>query len=159
MKNEDLVPLVMIPRFSTYAGRATPSQCFSTIGMDVTEYDEIVLNVWRGNVVGSVTPGFRIWFEESTDQDAWTPCNGAPGGTEGDDPGENREGQFVLAIRKRWFRVRLQLGGADNVVTCWAVGYLHLRAPRRAAAAKSQASGDAPAPQQRPGGFGGFFRR
>lgn len=125
----DRVPLVMIPRFTTYAGRATPTQCFSTIGMDVSDYLGATLNAWRGHVVGSESPGFRIWFEESTDQDAWTPCQGAPGGTVGDDPGENGESQFVLVLRKRWFRVRVQLGGRDNVCTCWAVGFLVTRRP------------------------------
>lgn len=148
MMNQDLVPLVMLPRFTTYAGRASPTQCFSTIGMDVTEYDEAVLNVWRGHVVGTITPGFAIWFEESTDQDSWTRCTGSPGGSAGSDPGENAEQQSTLVLRKRWFRVRVQLGGADNVVTCWAVGYLHLKSPRR------------PEPKsEQQGGFRGFFSK
>jgi len=148
--SDDLVPLVMLPRFTTYAGRASPSQYFATIGMDLTEYDQAVINMWRGNVVGSITPGFAVWFEESTDQDNWTVCTGAPGGAAGCDPGQNTEQQYTLAIRKRWFRMRVQLGGADNVVTCWAVGYLHLRSPLRPAT---------PASPKPPATFGGFFRK
>jgi len=127
--DSDLVPLVMIPRFTTYAGRASPFQYFATVGLEVSEYKSVMLNVWRGNVVGEITPGFSIWFEESTDQDRWTHCQGMPGGPIGCDPGENDEEQYRFPVKKRWFRVRVQLGGRDNVVSCWAVGFLQLRTP------------------------------
>ncbi len=144
----ELVPLVMLPRFTTYAGLADPTQGFTTIGMDVTQYEGAILNVWRGHIVGTVTPGFTIWFEESTDQDRWTPCEGPPGGARGNDPGENAEQQYDMRIKKRWFRIRVQLGGADNVVTCWAVGYLRERGSRPAQApASRQRSTRLPAPK------------
>lgn len=145
----DLVPLVMLPRHSTYAGRASPTQYFSTIGLDVSEYDEAILNAWRGHIVGTITPGFALWFEESTDQDSWTRCVGSPPGAGGCDPGENTEQQYTIVLRKRWFRMRWQLGGADNVVTCWAVGFLHLRNSRR----------DGPPQSGGGGGLMGLFRK
>jgi len=146
--SNDLVPLVMLPRYSTFAGRASATQYFKTIGMDVTEYDQAIINLWRGRVVGSNTPGFAMWFEESTDQDNWTRCVGSPPGPEGCDPGEDTEQQYTLVLKKRWFRMRWQLGGADNVVSCWAVGFLHLRSPQR----EEQ-------PEQKGGGGIGFLRR
>lgn len=124
----ELVPLVLLPRYTTYAGKpASGIQYFSTIGMDVTAYQNAIVNTWRGKVVGSTTPGFTIWFEESTDQNVWSACTGSPGGASGGDPGENAETQYTLTLKKRWFRVRVQLGGADNVASCWAVGFLEER--------------------------------
>jgi hypothetical protein len=124
----ELVPLVLLPRYTTYAGLPDSGvQSFSTIALDATQFQNAIVNVWRGKLVGSTTPGFTLWFEESTDQVVWTVCDGSPGGPGGGDPGENDETQYTLALRKRWFRVQVLLGGADNVVSCWAVGFLEER--------------------------------
>jgi hypothetical protein len=121
----ELVPLVLLPRYTTYAGKITDSY-FTTVGMDVTQFEYAIVNFWRGKIVGTAgTPEFTVWFEESTDQSVWSECTGSPPG--GDDPGENTEVQWVLTLKKRWFRVRIQLGEADNVVSCWAVGFLEER--------------------------------
>ena len=124
----ELVPLVLLPRYTTYAGKpGSGNTYFSTIALDVTQYQNAIMNVWRGKLVGSTTPGVTFWFEESTDQDSWSVCDGSPGGGSGGDPGENTETQYTLTLKKRWFRVKAELGGADNVVTCWAVGFLEER--------------------------------
>ena len=123
----ELVPLVMLPRYTTYAGKVT-SAYFTTIALDVTQYESAILNVWRGKIVGTAeTPPFKMWFEESTDQDTWSVCTGSPGDTSGGDPGEGTETQYTLTLKKRWFRVKIELQNADNVVSCWAVGFLEER--------------------------------
>lgn len=120
----ELVPLVMLPRYTTYAGKPSSGYTyFSTIAMDVTQYESAILNVWRGGIVGATTPGFTISFFESTDQIVWSACAGSSAG----DPGENTEAQYTLDLKKRWFQIRVQLGGADNIVSCWAVGFLEER--------------------------------
>ena len=125
----ELVPLVLLPRYTTYAGQAVtpPDYYFTTIAMDVTQFSAAILNMWRGEIVGGTTPSFTVWYEESTDQDNWTVCSGSPGAGSGGDPGTNTEVQYSLALKKRWFRVKIELGGADNVVSCWAVGFLEER--------------------------------
>jgi hypothetical protein len=115
----ELVPLVMIPRFTTYAGVGT----YSTIAMEVTEYQSAILNVWRGPAVGT----WGIRFEESTDGVGWADCTVTPSGTPPYDPTENTEIQYVATLRKRWFRVSAVLAGTNPVATCWAVGFLEQR--------------------------------
>ena len=118
----ELVPLVLLPRYTTYAGNTV----FTTIAMDVTQYETAILNVWRGKIVGTETgaPPVKFWFQESTDQVNWTLCTGSAAD---DDPGENLEEQYTLTLKKRWFRINVQLGNANNVLSCWAVGFLEER--------------------------------
>ncbi len=114
----ELVPLVLIPRYTTYSGAHT----FTTIAMDVTDYQSAIVNVWRGTLTGAGT--FGISFQESTDQVNWTDCTG---GTSAD-PGADSEAQYTATITKRWFRALVVLTGTDPVVvTVWAVGFLELR--------------------------------
>jgi hypothetical protein len=117
----ELVPLILVPRYLTYAGAGD----FTTIAMDVTEYENAIVNVWRGKLLG-IVPSFLLTFEESTDQFNWTSCS-VTGGTHPVDPGENQEAQRIAALKKRWFRTKLTLGGSNVVVSCWAVGSLEQR--------------------------------
>jgi hypothetical protein len=114
----ELVPLVLIPRYTSYTGDNT----FTTIGMDVSEYQGAIVNVWRGKLLGT-TPGYAASFEESTDQDSWTICAGGNGG----DPGEDTEAQYTPTLTKRWFRIKLVLTGTGPIVTTWAIGFLEMR--------------------------------
>lgn len=126
----ELVPLVLLPRYTTYAGNDTSGTpyYFTTIALDVTQYQNAIINMWRGKIVGTAgTPAFKVWFQESTDQDSWSFCTGSPGGAAGGDPGENNETQYTLELKKRWFRVRIELQNDNNVVSCWAVGFLEER--------------------------------
>lgn len=120
----ELVPLVMIPRYTTYA--APNGQDFTTIAMDVTEYQNAVLNTWRSAMLPNGGSGdFKIFFEESTDQDTWKICAGTSG--TGEDPGSATEEQYVAQLTRRWFRVRVKLAGTDATTTCWCVGFLEER--------------------------------
>ncbi len=114
----ELVPLVLLPRYTTYAGASE----FTTIAMDVSEYEKALVNAWRGKLVGS-SPTFAMVFEESTDQQAWATCTNGAGG----DPGQETEVQYAPEFKKRWFRVKVTLGGTSPVATCWAIGFLELR--------------------------------
>lgn len=117
----NLVPLVLIPRYSCYSGAHT----FRTIAMDVTPYVNAIVNVWRSALTGTATPTWTLVFEESTDQVDWSTCTGGPVGN--NTPAAATETQYTLSLKKRWFRVSITLAGTDVVATCWAVGFLEER--------------------------------
>lgn len=134
----ELVPLVMLPRYTVFAGKlgtvGTANVGYTTIAMDVTEFQKAILNVWRNavmKVASGDSPSFAIYFEESTDQVAWMACSVAASSGSGPnwDPGDNTEVQYVATLTKRWFRVRVVLDstGVGAAVTCWAVGFLEQR--------------------------------
>ena len=122
--NGELVQLVLFPRHTTLAGNVSP---FTTVAMDVTPYSLGYVTVWRGKKVGSVpaTPP-RLWFEESTDQQAWSLVYGSPSGG---DPGENTQHLYTLTFSKRWFRLRVELAESDDILSLWASGNLVRRLP------------------------------
>ena len=114
------VPLVLIPRYSTYCG-ANGTQ-FTTIAMDVVEFEKAVVSFWRSSGVGltSVT----INFEESMDQLIWSTCSGGPF----TDPGATTETQVSPVTSKRWFRINITINCAGSAsVTCWCIGFLMQR--------------------------------
>jgi len=120
----ELVPLVMLPRYSTFSGADT----FQTIAMDVTAYSSVILNLWRGNITGGSSPTVAFTCQESSDQVTWTDCGGT--NTSGFDPGADMEDQALADITKRWFRLVVVLtgaGGGGPNLTCWAVGFLEQR--------------------------------
>jgi len=122
----EVVPLVLLPRFTTYAGRpGSGSVAFATIAMDVTEYSSAIVNVWRGKIIGTETgtPPVKFNMEQSSDQLNWTTA----GPSADFDPTENVEAQYTATLTKRWFRITVALGHASNVVSCWAVGFLEQR--------------------------------
>jgi hypothetical protein len=116
----NLVPLVLIPRFTTYAG---PHE-FKTVGMDVTQFQNAIVSVWRGELGGSGTPDVDFYLEESSDQETWTQCSGI---TQPFTPAVGLEVQYVVELRKRWFRIQVDLSGTGPIVTCWAAGFLEER--------------------------------
>jgi len=113
-----LTPVVMLPRYSSFAGATT----FTTIAMDVSAYQSAVLSVWRGPLEGT---SVAFTCEESADQHDWTTCAGT--NVSAWDPGSGAEGQATANLRKRWFRVKIVLVGTDPKVTCWSVGFLEER--------------------------------
>lgn len=112
-----LVPLVLIPRYTTLSGNTT----FTTIGMDVTEYEKAIVSYWRSSGVSAGTP--TATFEESMDQLNWTTCSGGPY----TDPGANTETQFQPVLTKRWFRISITLVNANSACTFWCIGFLMQR--------------------------------
>jgi hypothetical protein len=65
-----------------------------------------------------------VTLEESTDQQSWSTCTGT---TANYDPGSGTEGQQTATLKKRWFRIKVTLGGTGPVATCWALGFLMMR--------------------------------
>ncbi len=118
MAEGQLTPLVLLPRYTTYAGASV----FVTIAMDVTEYQSALVNCWRGKLLGTA-PTIGMVFEESSDQVTWSTCTG---GTSFD-PGEETEVQKTPTMTKRWFRIKVTLGGTSPAATCWVVGFLEQR--------------------------------
>ena len=53
------------------------------------------------------------------DAEVWTA--GAVAAT-GYDPGADTSKQLRFCFELRWFRVRVELGGTDPMVTCWVEG-------------------------------------
>src|SRR5262245_55192177 len=109
----ELVPVVMMPRYTTFASAST-DQDFTTIAMDVTQYQSAILNVWRTALIGS-SPDFKVYFEESTDQVAWSTCSGTSGS--GETLSNATEAQFVATLKRRWFRIRVRLSGTNVVAS------------------------------------------
>lgn len=128
-----LVPLVLIPRYTTLAGlppATTPADLrdFVTTPIDVTPYQEAYVTTWRGALIGTAASppqtALKINLEESSDQQYWTLCDGCPGGF---GPLENEQLKYTITLTKRWLRLRTALLNADNIVTCYAVGFLRER--------------------------------
>ena len=118
------VPLVMFPRYTTLVGETT----FTTIAMDVTDYQGARLSVWRGEIPAD--SAFKLTCQESTDQLVWSNCSGTS--VVDYDPGQEVEGQSVPALKKRWFRIQIVLESNNPTnpypqVTFWVVGFLEER--------------------------------
>jgi len=110
------LPVVFASRFTTYAGGGD----FPTVALDLADYESAVIHVWRGMLVGSM-PSFGVTFEESTDSITWTTCSGT---TAEADPGQQTEVPYMVTLGKRFVRVRVSLGGANTVASCYAYGHL-----------------------------------
>jgi hypothetical protein len=122
-----LVPVVMFPRYSSFAGR----NLYTTIPIDVTDYSRAILTCWRGPLKEPVDAGMSFGCEESSDQETWVGCAGT---NTSFDPGDGTEGVADATLKRRWFRLVLNLSSDaphQNLldVTCWAVGHLERREP------------------------------
>jgi len=119
----EYVPLVMMPRFTTYIGEAT----FETVALDVSEFEKLVLSVWRGPLLGNTGSGasLEITFETSDDNEHWAPFPYVPAIT-------TAGGTTVVEVEllQRFLRSKVVLtkDGTDLVaLTCWAAGHLDRR--------------------------------
>ena len=121
MKGE-LVPMVLIPRFSSYFGTSE----FETVALDVSAFSGGTCTLWRGKLLGGGT--FKLFTETSHDGYTWF---GYPPGVGGApipwDPGDDASMEVGLAFSHRYFRVRIVLTGTDPAVTCWCTGLLEYR--------------------------------
>ena len=120
----ELTPVVLLPRYTTLAGIPSAGLAyFSTVAMDVTPFQNAIVSVWRGKVVGTAAVP-KLNFEESSDGVNWTLCSGT---TANFDPGENTEVQYTAPLKKKWFRLTVELGNVTNTLTFWAAGFLEER--------------------------------
>lgn len=115
------IPLVMIPRFTSYVGDGD----YRSVLLDVSEYAAFVLSVWRGPLVKGVGTGagLSLTFEDSDDAEVWTTVSGTSAIVTAD-----ASSVVSAELTKRWLRVRLELteDSTDHAValTCWAMGHL-----------------------------------
>ena len=119
----EYVPLVMIPRFTSYIGAAE----YVTVALDVSAFYKFDIAFWCGPLVGDDGTGASLsaTFETSDDNDTWTEVPEIPAITT---PNGHTIGNGLL--RPRWLRVKIVLTeDADHVVaiTCWAAGQLERR--------------------------------
>lgn len=128
MKGE-LVPLLMLPRFTSYVGPAT----YSTNPLDVSEYARANLEFWRGELAGSQvspTPStFTAHFEGASEPD---PAGGAWSAIVTAITSVNTYGIVELPLNRRFFRIRIVLTATPAglcAITCWAAGNLERRIP------------------------------
>lgn len=116
-----LVPLVLHPRFTALSGADT----YTTVGMDVSQFSSALVNVWRTPLNGT-SPTWTMSFEESTDQGTWSTCTSSPTPAV-NEPSADTETLYTVTLNKRWFRIKIVLGGTQPSGTCWAVGFLEER--------------------------------
>ena len=120
----ELVPLVMIPRFTTYCGAGS----FETVPLLVAAYSRATLTVWRGKLVGNWTPSggsaatFSLVFQGSHDANTWVDLTTAI-----TTPDVSSKVEFDLNCR--WLRVSVVLtttlpSPLVGAITCWAAGSL-----------------------------------
>lgn len=122
-----LVPLVILPRYSSFAGR----DMFTTVPVDVTDYARAILTCWRGPLKEPANATIAFICQESSDQVTWETCTGT---NVSFDPGESVEGVTDATLKRRWFRMTLSLQSSATYqnlldVSCWAVGHLEQRQP------------------------------
>ena len=111
-----VIPIVLIPRFTTFAGKDTN---FRTHAIAVTEYESIEVFIWRGDLADA---GWSVNFtvEESMDQQSWTTVIYAA-------PSAKSEQRTTGTLTKSYVRANLALsasGGDFPIVTAYAVGNL-----------------------------------
>jgi len=117
-------PLVMIPRFTTYAGHNTGSDAFSSVPLDVSRFSNMTVTFWRGPLLlGGGSPTFSAQFESSHDADTWFAEGAAITTT-------STISKVEIDLDRRWLRVTISLSGNPGdpmAITCWAVGSLEHR--------------------------------
>lgn len=119
------VPLVMIPRFTSYVGGLTD---YTTVPLDVSEFTMAWVTFWRGPLVGDTGNGakFEAWFEVSQDAQTWEKQPPSPFVINTPDTWDS----YSVGFSRRWFRMKVRLTpDTDDIVaiTCWAVGSLERR--------------------------------
>jgi hypothetical protein len=118
MCGDEKTPVTFLPRFTTLVGATS----YTTSPMDATSRQSVQLQVWRGEIASGGADGtFSVFVEESLDAENWTQGPSAPVGY---DPGDGEAQFFDYCFRLKWFRLRVELGGTDPIVTCWAEGFL-----------------------------------
>jgi hypothetical protein len=120
MSNVDAA-IVFLPRFTTLVGASS----FTSLPLDTSRFGAAQFQLWRGPLRGT-NPTFLAYLEESLDAEHWVLGPSTPTGYDPatDDPTLVRPKLFSYGFRLRWFRIRVELGGLNPVVTCWAEGLL-----------------------------------
>jgi hypothetical protein len=118
----ELVPLVMVPRFTTYVGGAV----FTTVALDVSAFGIVRLATWMGPLIGDTASGAALTsahLQQSEDGDEWDMLLPMINGTD-------RHELIMAPLTKRFMRARVELAADTSdvvAVTCWSTGYLERR--------------------------------
>ena len=118
----EYVPLVLVPRFTSYLGRMS----FTTVALDVSAYGRVVVTAWRGPLVGDPAQGASCVMEFQCSDDAQT-WKQLPGTSPLLDSGHDT---VSASLRHRYLRVKVTLDKTPDpevAITCWVVGHLELR--------------------------------
>ena len=114
------VPVVIVPRFTTYAGAGS----FDTEAIAVSRYASLGAVFWRAALLGAGAGlAIAVAFEESNDGDSYSTCGGGPWVI----PAAGQESFMTVAFTKAWLRFRTILTGTNPVVTCRLAGAFELR--------------------------------
>lgn len=117
------VPLVLVPRYTTYVGEST----FTTAPLRVSEYVQAHVTLWRGPLIGAGRGGsFTAEFQVSHDGNDWENAIAAVTTV-------NRSNAYDVPLSRRWLRLKVTLSvstGSDVGITLWATGLLEKRIPR-----------------------------
>ncbi len=115
MAGPTTIPIVLIGRYTTFAGQTT----YSTVPIEVSAYESIEVFAWRA-AMADVNWTFQLSVEESTDLVAWTQVAGGTLLPES-------ETRYAGPISRGWLRAVVDLAGSVGdfpVVTCYLVGQL-----------------------------------
>lgn len=114
------VPVVLIPRFTTYVG---PTTCWSP-PIPVAAYAAVAFDFWMATMNGTPAAGVQLDLQESNDNEAWDACAGGSPWVKG--PGT---GQWSLSgvLTRAWLRLGITPQGTQPGVTCWAQGFFERR--------------------------------
>ena len=114
------VPIVLIPRFSTYAGQTT---CWSQ-SIPVSAYASVKFDFWNATMNGAPAAGVQLDIEQSNDNQTWETCSGGSPFVRGPGTGQT---QLSAVLNKAWMRFGVTPLGTQPAVTCWAQGFFELR--------------------------------
>ncbi len=113
-----LVRVVLFPRYTTFAAQGGTE--FETLPLDLAAFDTARITLWHAPMNGTVNPTTTFFFDESTERNTWTNCEDTP--FQGRVIGPDNEVVEAFPFRRKWFRLRVRIDGANPAVTCFAVG-------------------------------------
>ena len=113
-----LIPIVLIPRFTSYFNTAG-SRDFPSVALDVSAYVGGDVVIWCGPLLGTSSPTITVTAQDSEDGQNWS--NLATGGA------GSTSAVMSLTLTRRWLRVLVTITGTNAAITCWCAGSLEQR--------------------------------
>ena len=118
-----LVPIVLIPRFTSFVSVGT----YSSVAIDVSGYSGGTVVAWPGPVYnsGGAAPGLLVKIQDSEDGDHWFDIDNI-------NLDSVTSGELDFALTRRWLRASTYLHNSGMTsdpigVTCWCTGSLESR--------------------------------
>lgn len=119
------VPVVLLPRFSTFVG---PTPCWSA-PIPVSPYVSVAFDFWNAAMNGAPAAGVQVDVQESNDLlerqgNTWDTCAGGSPWVRGPGPGQ---APLSAVLTKAWMRIGVTPLGTQPGVTCHAEGFFERR--------------------------------